>query len=163
MPAKPKALDLDHQTLLDLVAANYPVLARSLLRPLLDLLSVSREACGGDMDKFLIMVVVAIRTTEHSLFATYTQEQLLSGEIPVFPTLGTNVRSVAESIAVPRETVRRKVGELIDAGWIARQGNELRFTAVAYQQLAGARTAIELLAVRNFEVVAELIRQQPPV
>ena len=154
------SLDIDHQGLLRLVAGNYPVIAHSLLRPLLDLFSVSRQACGGDMDKFLIMLVVAIRTTEHKLFATYSQAQLLSGEIPVFPSLGTNVRSVADSIGAPKETIRRKVGELIDAGWIARQGKELRFTTLAYQQLAGVRVAIEHLAVRNFEIVADLVQQQ---
>ena len=154
------SLNIDRQGLLRLVAGNYPVIAHSLLRPLLDLFSVSRQACGGDMDKFLIMLVVAIRTTEHKLFATYSQAQLLSGEIPVFPSLGTNVRSVADSIGAPKETIRRKVGELIDAGWIARQGNELRFTTLAYQQLAGVRVAIEHLAVRNFEIVADLVQQQ---
>jgi hypothetical protein len=152
--------DVDHQDLLDLVADNYPVIAHGLLRPLLDVFSLSREACGGDADKFLIMLVVAIRTTEHKLFATYSQTQLLSGEIPVFPSLGTNVRSVADSIRAPRETIRRKVGELIEAGWIARQGNELRFTTLAYQQLVEVRVAIENLAVRNFEVVADLIERK---
>jgi hypothetical protein len=125
----------------------------------LNLLSVSREACGGDVEKFLIMLVVAVRTTEHERFATYSQSQLLSGEIPIFPTLGTNVQSVAESTGTPKETVRRKVGELVKAGWISRQGNELRFTALAYQQLSGVRVAIEQLAVRNFEVVLDLARQ----
>jgi len=143
-----------------LVAENYPAIARSLLRPLLHLLSLSREACGGDVDKFLIMLVIAIRTTEHEGFAAYSQAQLLSGEIPVFPTLGTNVRSVAESTGTPKETVRRKVSELIEAGWISRAGNELRFTAVAYQDLAGVRVAIEDLAVSNFRVVADLARKR---
>ncbi len=55
--------------------------------------------------------------------------------------------------------MRRKVGELIEAGWISRQGNELRFTALAYQQLARVRVAIEDLAVSNFEVVADLARR----
>jgi CRP-like cAMP-binding protein len=139
------------------VAANYPKVAHALLRPLMDLLSLSRETCGGDADKFLIMLSVAIRTTEHTAFATFSQAQLLSGEVPIFPTLGTNVRSIADSIGAPRETIRRKVGELIEAGWISRQGNELRFTALAYQQLAGVRVAIERLAVRNFETVANLL------
>jgi hypothetical protein len=154
------SLDIDRQGLLRLVAGNYPVIAHSLLRPLLDLFSVSRQACGGDMDKFLIMLVVAIRTTEHKLFATYSHAQLLSGEIPVLPSLGTNVRSVADSVGAPKETVRRKVGELVEAGWIARKDNELYFTALAYRQLGGARVAIEHLAVRNFETVADLVRQQ---
>ena len=153
-------LGVGREVLRRLVADNYPRIARSLLRPLLHLLSTSREACGGDVDKFLIMLVIAIRTTEHEHFATYSQAQLLSGEIPIFPTLGTNVRSVAESTGTPKETVRRKVGELVEAGWISRQGNELRFTVVAYQELAGVRVAIEELAVSNFQVVADLTRQR---
>ena len=110
------------------------------------------------MDKFLIMLVVAVRTTEDKRFATYSQSQLLSGEVPVFPSLGTNVRSISDSVGVPRETIRRKVGELVAAGWIAREDHELRFTALAYQQLAEARVAIENLAARNFDVVSGLIR-----
>ncbi|MDB5469756.1 MAG: hypothetical protein JWR84_1316 [Caulobacter sp.] len=159
MTARKDDLKIDREGLLQLVADNYPTIARSLLRPLLRLLSISREACGGDVDKFLIMLVIAIRTTEHESFATYSQAQLLSGEIPIFPTLGTNVRSVADSTGTPRETVRRKVGELIEAGWISRQGNELRFTVLAYQELAGVRVAIEDLAVSNFQVVADLARR----
>ena len=160
MPVRTDDLIIGREVVRRLVADNYPAISRSLLRPLLHLLSLSREACGGDVDKFLIMLVIAIRTTEHELFATYSQAQLLSGEIPIFPTLGTNVRSVAESTGTPKETVRRKVGELIEAGWISREGHELRFTAVAYQDLAGVRVAIEELAVSNFRVVAELARQR---
>ena len=151
-------LKIDHQALLDRVAENYPVIAHDLLRPLLDLFSTARMLCGGDVDKFLIMLVVANRTTEHKLFASYSQQQLLSGEVPIFPGLGTNIRSIADSIGAPRETVRRKVGELIETGWIVRQGTDLYFTAIAYQQLANARVAIEHLAVRNFEVVAALLQ-----
>jgi DNA-binding MarR family transcriptional regulator len=152
--------DLDRKAVAELVAENYPALALRLLRPLLDLFTLGRESCGGDLDKFLIMLVIAVRTTEHGLFATYTQAQLLSGEIPVFPTLGTNVRSIAASVGLPRESVRRKVAELVEAGWIKREGNELQFTTSAYQDLARAREAIEQLAVRNFETVSSLIRSK---
>ncbi len=159
MPAGTKDLDVRRDTVRRLVADNYPAIARGLLRPLLHFMSTSREACGGDFDKFLIMLVIAIRTTEHESFSRFSQAQLLSGEIPVFPTLGTNVRSIAESTGTPKETVRRKVAELVDAGWISREGNDLRFTAIAYQQLATVRVAIEDLAVSNFEVVAGLARR----
>lgn len=158
-------LSIGRDMLRHLVADNYPAISRNLLRPLLHLLNVSREACGGDIDKFLIMLVIAIRTTQHEDFSRYTQAQLLSGEIPIFPTLGTNIRSVAESTGTPKETVRRKVGELVEAGWISRNGNDLRFTALAYQELAGVRVAIEDLAVSNFEIVADLVRKrlaEPP-
>ena len=159
MQADSSGAPLTRRGLMALVAENYPVIAHELLRPILDLHSISREACGGDADKFIIMLVVAVRTTEDKRFSGYTQEQLLSGEVPVFPSLGTNVRSIADSIGVPRETVRRKVRELIAAGWIDRDGDDLRFTALAYQRLASARIAIEHLAIRHFEVVTELIHK----
>ena len=149
----------DRAEVQEAVARFYPKIAHDLLRPLLNLLSLARKACGGDVDKFMIMLVVAVRTTEHKAFANYTQEQLLSGEVPVFPTLGTNVRSIAESVGMPRETIRRKVSDLAKAGWISREGHELRFTAVAYQQLAAVRVGIEELAVRDFEVVWGLLNK----
>jgi hypothetical protein len=144
-----------------LVATHYPAVATELLKPLLHLLSLSRDTCGGDVDKFLIMLVLALRTTEHPAFATLSQEHLLSGDQPVFPGLSTNVRSIAASLGLPRETVRRKVTELIETGWIWRERTALYFTATAYQQLVPVREAIELLAVRNFEVIAGLLAAQP--
>jgi hypothetical protein len=148
----------NRSTVAAVIAEKYPVAAQSLLRPLLDLLSVARATCGGDIDKFMVILVIAIRTTEHPIFPTLSQDQLLSGEIPVFPTLGTNVRSIADSTGLPRESVRRKVGELVQAGWVKRKENELQFTATAYQQLAGVRVAIEQVAARHFEAVSELLR-----
>ncbi len=160
MRAEPGAPPQDRRALAALVADNYPIIAPELLRPVIDLHSTSREACGGDTDKFLIMLVVGLRTTEDKRFSTYSRAQLLSGELPVFPTLGINVRSIADSIGVPRETVRRKVRQLIDAGWIDRKGNELRYTSLAYQRLSTTRAAIEQLAIRNYVTVSELMRRR---
>jgi len=143
------------------MAENYPAIAHDLLRPLLELCSRSRAACGGDIDKFLILLAVGMRTTSHPDFARRTQAELLSGEIPVFPGLGTNVRSIADSLGMPKETVRRKVAELVDAGWLAREGNELYFTAQAYSDLVPVREAIEFQAVRYHEIVQALIDAQP--
>jgi hypothetical protein len=142
--------------LTDLVAENYPRIATDLLAPLLELLRLSREFCGGDLDKFLVIMVVALRTTAHREFARFSSEQLLSGEVPVFPGLGTNARSIASSLGLPKETVRRKVCELISAGWLVRRSSRLYFTARAYQQLAPVREQIERLAVANHRVIAGL-------
>lgn len=141
-----------------LVTDGYPRIASDLLGPLLDLLTLSREYCGGDMDKFLIVLVVAIRTTEHEDFAGLTPEQLTSGELAVFPGLGTNARSIAASTGIPKETVRRKVGDLVDAGWFVRRGHNLYFTACAYQALSPVRERLEKMAARHFEVVGALAR-----
>jgi hypothetical protein len=147
------------QELPKLVRESYPRIAEDLLAPLLDLMILSREHCGGDLEKFLIVLVVAIRTTEHKDFAGFSHEELISGKVPVFPSLGTNGRSIAASAGIPKETVRRKVAELVDAGWFVRRGHNLYFTAQAFQQLAPVRESIEELAVRYHEVVGELRRR----
>lgn len=145
-------------TSLKLVSESYPLVANGLLRPLLDFMVLSREHCGGDADKFLIVLVVALRTTEHRDFAGYTPEQLSSGEVPVFPGLGTNARSIAASTGIPKETVRRKVADLVDAGWLFREGHNLYFTARAYRALAPVRESLERMAVRYHDIVAALRR-----
>jgi hypothetical protein len=53
-----------------LVEENYPRIAAELLDPLLDLLSMSREELWGDVDKFLMILVVGIRTTRHPEFGS---------------------------------------------------------------------------------------------
>jgi hypothetical protein len=142
----------------ELVASNYPRIATDLLSPLLELLRLAREHCGGDVDKFLVILVVVLRTTVHREFSRRTPEQLSSGELPVFPGLGTNGRSIAASLGVPKETVRRKVTDLVQAGWLARERSRLYFTAKAYQELAPVREALEKLAVANHKVVADLAK-----
>jgi len=143
-----------------LVSDHFPVIARDLLGPMLDYLGLAREALGGDVDKFLILMVIGIRTTEHDEFASYTQAELLSGAVPVFPSRGVNIQSVADSLGAPKETVRRKVAELVKSDWIRREDNSLYFTAKAYQELAHVREALEHLAVQYHALVAGLIEAE---
>jgi hypothetical protein len=149
------------QSLLRLVTDNYPAIARDLLRPLLEICSLSREMCGGDIDKFLILLAVGVRTTEHPDFRRLTQEELLSGAIPILPGLATNVRSLSDSLQIPRETVRRKVADLVEVGWLARQGNDLFFTARAYREMVPVREAVARQAVLNHQTVEVLARRLP--
>jgi hypothetical protein len=142
---------------LRLVSENHPAIARDLLGPLTEVLRLGRRYCGGDLEKVLILLTVAIRTAEHPQFAKYTEAQLVGGEPAVLPSLGTNVRSIASSLEMPRETVRRKVNELIDMGWLVRVGQSLHFTAEAYGKLTPVREAMNALAVRNFELVSRLL------
>lgn len=151
---------LSHDKLLALVADNYVAIAPNLIGPLVSLLSLSREACGGDIDKFLIMAVIAIRTTAHKDFVQYTQEQLHSGELPVFPSLGINIQSIADSVGAPKETVRRKVAELVEAAWIERRGNELFYTARAWRGLSQVGKKLEVTAVDYYETVAGLVDRE---
>jgi hypothetical protein len=131
-----------------LLTELYPKVAFDLLQPLTELLSVARHLCGGDVDKFLIILVVVVRTAEHPAFKNLSQADLLAGKVLVMPSLGTNMRSIAASAGIPRETTRRKLADLYEAGWLVRAGRDIRFTAQGYQELAPVRERIEALALR---------------
>ncbi|WP_374469220.1 hypothetical protein [Phenylobacterium sp.] len=144
------------EELLSRVRDSYPVVAPDLLQPLLRFMTVERERVGGDTDKILVMLVIAVRTTQHPEFRAFTTEELIAGEVAVLPSLGINIRSIADSTGIPKETVRRKVGELIEAGWLVKEDNHLRYTAEGFNAVEPARQAIEEMAVRNYEVVQRL-------
>jgi hypothetical protein len=38
---------------------NYPKVASDMLRPLLNVFTAAREVCDGDIDKFVILLVLA--------------------------------------------------------------------------------------------------------
>lgn len=144
------------QSIPDLLAQHHPEIATDLLSPLLRAIQLARQYCGGDIDKFLVLLIVALQTTRHKGFSSEPPERLISGEIPVFPGYGTNIRSIADSLDMPKETARRKVQELLETGWLVRQDGLLYFTARAHQELAPVREGIEMLAARYFEVVLKL-------
>ncbi|HEY8615720.1 hypothetical protein [Phenylobacterium sp.] len=147
--------------LLARIREGYPAIASDLLQPLLRFMTVGRGNLGGDTDKILVMLVIAVRTTQHPEFRDYTVDELMDGEVAVLPSLGINIRSIADSTGMPKETVRRKVGELVDAGWLIRDAHNLRYTAEGFAAVSPAREAIEDMAARYFEVVRRLPDGQP--
>lgn len=147
--------------IVDVLAQNDPAVAKRLLNPLLRLLCASREACGGDPDKLMILLAVAIRTAEHPEFETLSVEQLERGDVPRLPSLALNIRSIADSMAMPRETTRRKVSELVRAGWLVRDDSSIQMTAMGYRELAPLRQGLKVLAANYWQVVSELLSEQP--
>jgi hypothetical protein len=142
--------------LLNSVVEAFPRLRRDLLSPMLQLFLAAREQCGGDMDKFIILLVVAIRTMEHPEFARRTPEAMLRDGADTLPTLGANVRSIADSLGMPKETVRRKVAELLEMGLVGRTGNNLHFTAASFTALEPIREEMQRTAVSFYEAVAKV-------
>ena len=140
----------------ELVVENYPALAIDLLAPLLDVLRVARDALDGDLEKYLILLAIAVRTVEQGEFIPEVQKRLSAGESAFVPGIGTNGRSVAESLGIPRETVRRKIKELVSGGWVVRENNLLMPTGQAYEKLALLRKAQARQAVRSHEAVERL-------
>ena len=78
-----------------------------------------------------------------------------------FPSLGVNALSIAESSGLPRETVRRKVAELVRNGWIAREGSTLHFTSKGFRETTVVREAMEHLAGQYYETIRKELRDRP--
>lgn len=103
------------------------------------------------------MVVVALRTTEHPQFKQLSYDELTAAGLEKQPSRGTNVRSLADSLGLPRETVRRKVNSLVAAGWIEKQGNRLSL-APGGPVRAEVREALIQMVARHHSVVQRLVR-----
>jgi hypothetical protein len=81
----------------------------------------ARSAFGGDLDLFLVLAVIGDRTfasgrVPPSLsFGDFMSE---GGAKP--EPISLNTHSISQFSRIPRETVRRKVQELVDRGWVER-------------------------------------------
>lgn len=147
---------------LPLLRENYPAIAKDLLGPMLEILSAARSAFDGDLEKFYVLLVVAMRTVEDRRFADLDPAKVLSGTMSDYPSLTTNVRSIADSTGIPKETVRRKVSALVADGWIARTDHQLALTPHASTMLAEVRDPLLTFAARSYQVVRDLSALAPP-
>ncbi|CAN7236443.1 helix-turn-helix domain-containing protein [Phenylobacterium sp. LjRoot225] len=138
--------------LMPLLRQHYPDIAKDLLSPMLDTLNIGRAICGGDLDKLLIILVVALRTAEDRRALDIDPE----GVLKVHPSLSTNVRSIAESTGIPKESVRRKVTALVEEGWIRRVDHSLSLAPHASRMLTDFREQVFHLALRHHQTVAAL-------
>jgi hypothetical protein len=138
---------------------NYTAISRDLVAPLVGLLALARQVCHGDLDKLLIVLLIALRSAEHRDVPDLDIEDILAGRVAV-PSLHTNVRSIADSTGIPRETVRRKVAELVAFGWVARDGDDLSYTAEGARALTPVREALLDRASRLHAAVAALLRRE---
>jgi hypothetical protein len=145
----------------DLLRQNYPLVAKDLLAPILDVLTTAHATFDGDIEKLILVLAVALRTAEHSQFSDIDMNKLLSGAIETIPSLTTNMRSVSDSTGIPKETARRKIRMLIDEGWILRTGNDLSLTPHGSQQFTPVRDAILKLAERYHQATVGLEQSAP--
>ncbi len=149
----------DAPELAPVLRGRYLQLAKDFVAPLVQLLSVGRASCGGDLDKLLILLVVGLRTAEHRRTREIDFEEVLSGAVDTYPSLSTNVRSIAESTGIPKESVRRKVSALVEAGMIRREDHALSLAAESAQALTEWREQLFELAIRYHQLLASLEAQ----
>ena len=146
--------------LLSLLRRHYPYVAKDFLGPMIDVLNAGRAACDGDLDKLLIVLVVAMRTAEDKRILDLELEDVLSGAVEVYPSLSTNVRSIADSTGIPKESVRRKVAALVDAGWIVRDDHTLSLAPHASRMLTDFREQLFQQAIRNHQTIEGIEAQE---
>jgi hypothetical protein len=146
--------------LLPLLRHQYPYLAKDLIAPFLEMLNAGRLACDGDLDKLFIVLVVGMRTAEDKRVLDLDMDDVLSGAVDIYPSLSTNVRSIADSTGIPKESVRRKVAALVEAGWIRREENNLSLAPHASRQLTEFREQLFQMAIRNHQTIVSVEGQE---
>lgn len=147
--------------MLPLLRENYAQIAKDILRPLVEIFAITRNMCGGDAQKAEILLLIALRTAMHPRFARLSYAEIASGEVEAYESLSTNVRSIADSSGMPRETVRRKVAELVSAGLVERRGNKLSLRPNASTVLTPLRDGVLRLVAAHYRLASSLLR--PPV
>jgi len=149
----------------DLLFARYSFIAKDLLALQLDSLVAVRAHFGGDLDRFVVFLLIALRTAEDPRTRQIDPLAVRRGEVSLYPSLLTNVRSIAASTDIPYETVRRKVAHLIDAGWVERRDGQLTLTVAASFAFRDLREKMLRNVVAHHGIVeAELAeaRRSPP-
>lgn len=127
---------MDYKSNADLYE-SYGRVAPLALRSVLRFVLAAREQTG-DLDLWVVLSVIASRNMETPEFRSATVEGLRAPSESMFGLRPTNIRSIAASTGIPKETVRRKVLELVKRGWVARVEDGLVATA------KGARDNVEL-------------------
>jgi hypothetical protein len=127
--------------------------AKDFTAPLVRHQCIGRELCGRDLDRLLVVTVILLRADEHPEFAALDPKEIMAGHIDPLPALPVNTLSIADSTGIPRETVRRKVAELVQLGWVCREGSMLRLTPLGWRALDPLRQSAISLFVQTTEAV----------
>ena len=124
----------------------------------LAILTSLRRMFGNDLDKPIILAVIGQFMFEYGVYESRRYVDQSEDDQSLHADRLTNVESVATSAGLPRESVRRKVGELIELGWIKRDSKGgLKVTAKATAALDGTtQESFRLLADMFVEIMSSL-------
>jgi hypothetical protein len=148
------------QRVRELLFDNYSRVAKNLLAGSLDVLIAIRTHFGGDLDAYVVFLLIALRTAEDPRVSAIDPHAVRRGEVGEYPSLLTNVRSVAASTGIPYETARRKVARLVEQGWVERRDGALRLTVKASTDFREVRERLFDMIADNHDLVARLLDEQ---
>lgn len=82
---------------------------------------IACRAAVGDLDLLLVLAVIGDRTlSERRTDKSASHHELFNERRGLPEPEAINTRSIADYTGVPRETVRRKINELVERGWVAK-------------------------------------------
>jgi len=136
-----------------LIARASTRLALHINEPLVQFLVHARELCDGDLDMALVLLVIIQRANRHPEFQALAHAHITDGLVTQLPSLDVNLKSIADSTGIARETVRRKVEALRVKGWVQREGATVRYTHAGYVGVAPGRSALIRMAARIADAV----------
>jgi len=136
----------------DVVRAKFGKIWPAHVGSLTGFLIDCRRYFDGDLDMMLVLAVIGDRTfSNRNADPTMNFEQFQAAPALTTPE-DINIRSIADFSGIPRETVRRKVGQLADKGWIERKGDGF---IVATQK---SKQDLEPLTLSSIKFVARMMR-----
>lgn len=84
------------------------------------LLVTLRQHFGGDLDRLLVLAVIGSRTLARGRIDGLTYEEFNALKRTGAQPAPINLQSISDYSGIPRETVRRKIRDLEEAGWVTR-------------------------------------------
>lgn len=138
-----------------LMRERYVEIWPKILDPWTQYLIAARSAFDGDMDKMLVLAVIGAMSLQDKGFplrdpAPHSYDDLLSPNATALEPRPINIESIALFTGIPRESVRRKVLDLMARKWVAR-------TAQGYLVvLPAAAVDLEALSAQLFRLIGQI-------
>lgn len=115
----------------DEVQTNFGVVWPAYVGSLTQFLIDCRRTFDGDLDLFLVLAIIGDRSfsSRHApgdvAFAEWQESR-----VALAPNEDINVQCIADYSGIPRETVRRKLKDLMERGWVDRDENGFCFATL---------------------------------
>lgn len=103
-----------------LFAQDFPAAQGVWVEGFLTLLVELRRVFGNDIDKVIILSAIGQQFLTDSNLRPFSRADAEQADFASAPRRTTNIDALARATGIPRESVRRKVNELVAAGLVER-------------------------------------------
>ena len=124
---------------------------------LLRLCRLATDVFGNDLERFVVYLAVISAGTSHFQRDPELRARYADDPLPDELRLGISRRAIADSVGLPRETVRRKIAGLIADGHVVEEDGLVKARGPVVEQ--GRNKEFLLAALKEFtRTAAELKR-----